>query len=59
MSILPLCNAALIVVEEPMLPLSVTVKPLARRACEYSSPSKYSSEKFLSPMTTAGLPLPG
>src|ERR1700754_4231193 len=45
--------------EPPMLPLSVTVKPLACRACWYSAPRMYSSAKFLSPSVIAGLPFPG
>src|SRR4029077_21115914 len=45
--------------EEPMLSLSVTLYPLARRAWAYSAPRMFSSEKFLSPSVTAGLPTPG
>src|SRR5581483_7489141 len=34
-------------------------KPWACSACWYSAPSRYSSSKFLSPITIAGLPVPG
>src|SRR5438045_6540932 len=44
---------------EPTLSLSVTLYPFARNACAYSAPSMFSSEKFLSPSVTAGLPTPG
>ena len=42
-----------------MLLLSLTEKPLARRACAYSWPRMNSSVKFLVPITTGGFPAPG
>src|SRR2546422_6749988 len=45
--------------EEPTLSLSATLKPSACRACAYSAPRMFCSEKFLSPTVTAGLPTPG
>src|SRR5437016_10713866 len=44
---------------EPTLSFSVTLYPFARSACAYSAPRMFSSEKFLSPSVTAGLPAPG
>src|SRR3954452_11134379 len=59
MSIFPLVSALSTTSVAPMLAFRLTLKPLARRACAYSSPRVSSSGKFLSPRVTAGLPAPG
>ena len=52
--IFPLVSAVWMISVEPMFSLYETLKPLASRACLYSSPRMYSSEKFLVPITIVG-----